>query len=182
MPFLKKIIFIGGIHGVGKTTICNEIVSTYSLDFYSASDIIANAKKEQFSSSKLIPDIEDNQFHLINGIKSTKSIHQYSILDGHFCLINDKREVSKIPKFVFDEIQPVALIIVIDEINTILKQLEKRDSNTYDTLFLEKFQYEELEYSKILANRLNIPLQIYNQAIDSRSLLHEFITKLGVGK
>lgn len=179
---MKKLIFIGGIHGVGKTTICNEIVSTYSLDFYSASDIIANSKKEQFSSSKLIPDIEDNQFYLIDGIKNTKSVHQYSLLDGHLCLINDKREVSKIPEFVFDEIHPVALIIVIDEISTILKRLEKRDSNTYDSLFLEKFQNEELEYSRTLANRLNIPLQIYNQAIDSRNLLHEFITKLGVGK
>ena len=60
MELTKNIIFIGGIHGVGKGTVCKEIASKTDLIHITASEIL---KWNEISSS-------DNKF--VNNISSTQ--------------------------------------------------------------------------------------------------------------
>ncbi|KIL39596.1 hypothetical protein SD70_18880 [Gordoniibacillus kamchatkensis] len=179
---MNNIIFIGGVHGVGKTTICNELVSTHQIPAYSASRIISELKNQNFPQDKLIPDIDINQALLIEGLKDVKAREKAFILDGHFCLINEKRTVSKIPETVFQQIKPIACIVVSDAVNNIVERLKMRDSIHYEPAFIENFQDEEINHAVFLANNLNIPYYIYNQSLNSAAHLHKFITGLGVLK
>jgi Archaeal adenylate kinase len=177
---LSELIFIGGIHGVGKTTLCNEIVNIYQIPAFSASRIISELKNQNFPSDKLIPDIDVNQALLIEGLKNTKSKEQLFILDGHFCLINENRSISKIPETVFQQIGPTACIVVIDNVNSIIRRLKTRDNIDYEPAFIKHFQDEEINHAISLANTLNIPYHIYDQSTKSTVQLHSFITVLGV--
>ena len=54
-------IFISGVHGVGKTYFCNKVSQELGIKTYSASMLITEKKKKDFSADKLIPDIDVNQ-------------------------------------------------------------------------------------------------------------------------
>lgn len=179
---MNNLIFIGGVHGVGKTAICNELVSTYQIPAYSASSIISELKNQNFPSDKLIPDIDVNQALLIEGLKGVKAMEKAFILDGHFCLINEKRTISKIAETVFQEIKPIACIVVTDIVNNIVERLKMRDSVDYEPSFIEHFQNEEINHAVFLARKLNIPHYNYNHSLNSEAQLHNFITGLGVIK
>lgn len=73
----KNIIFIGGIHGVGKGKICKEISLYTGLTHFTASQIL---KWEEISEegNKLVENISSTQDRLIKGLKNLiKSIKIY---------------------------------------------------------------------------------------------------------
>ncbi|WP_295362579.1 hypothetical protein [uncultured Pseudoramibacter sp.] len=57
-------IFISGIHAVGKGYFCGLVKKELGIEAYSASDLIAKARNAGFSSDKLVADIEENQQYL----------------------------------------------------------------------------------------------------------------------
>ena len=52
-------IFISGIHGVGKSFFCKMVKEKTGIDAYSASDLIAQKKAIGFKNDKLISDIDE---------------------------------------------------------------------------------------------------------------------------
>ena len=58
-------IFISGVHGVGKSYFCNIVKDRTGIESYSASKLITERKKQGFPASKLIPDIDENQQYLL---------------------------------------------------------------------------------------------------------------------
>lgn len=179
---MNQLIFIGGVHGVGKTTISNDLVARYQIPAYSASRIISDLKNQNLPSDKLIPDIDVNQALLIEGLRKVKPIEEFFILDGHFCLINENRTISKISETVFQELEPIAFIVVTDTVNSIGERLKKRDTIHYPLDFIKQFQEEEIKHAIFLAHKLNIEYFIFNQSSNSLAELHNFITGLGVIK
>lgn len=156
MELVKNIIFIGGIHGVGKGTICNEIASRTDLIHLTASQIL---KWEEISDSdnKLVKNITSTQDRLMKGLKKIIKKDKKYILDGHFCLLNSNEVPSRINQDTFDQIYPKAIAIVIDDVEKIAKRLEVRDGKIYDTNVLNQLQQMETEYAKYLSNKYSIP-------------------------
>lgn len=101
----RNIIFIGGIHGVGKGTICKEISSNTGLIHFTASEIL---KWEEISErgNKFVGNIASTQGRLINGLKKLIKNNKKYILDGHFCLLNSDGIPSRIDEVTFDQINP----------------------------------------------------------------------------
>lgn len=166
---MKNIIFIGGIHGAGKGTICKEIISKTNLIHLTASEVL---KWNEISSSKnkLVNDISSSQQRLIFGLKNLIKKDKNYLLDGHFCLLNSFGIPTKIDEETFSNINPKAIAVVIDYIENIAKRLEKRDNKKYDFRLLEKLQKMEIEYAKYISIKLSIPyLEIKND--DFTSLL-----------
>lgn len=177
---MSNLIFIGGVHGVGKTTICSELTANYHIPVYSASKIISELKNQNLPSNKLIPDVDVNQTLLIEGLKSVRTTEETFILDGHFCLINEKRTITKIAESIFQRIEPNACIVVTDSVDNIAERLKARDHIDYEQSFIKFFQDEEMNHAIFLSNNLNIPCYVYNQSLNSPDQLYNFITGLGV--
>ena len=167
---MSNIIFIGGIHGVGKGTICKEIASKTDLIHITASEIL---KWNEISSSdnKLVNNISSTQERLINGLKSLIKNDKRYLLDGHFCLLNSNGIPCKIDEDTFDSINPKIISIVIDDIGKIVDRLEKRDNKKYDIKILDELQKMEIEYAIYLSKKYSIPyIEIKNN--DYKSLLN----------
>jgi len=154
---MNKIIFIGGIHGSGKGTICNQISKEFEIPHFSCSQLL---KWEEISSrsNKKVDDFEVTQDRLLNGIRSNISPDKLTLLDGHFCLLNREGIPEKIEEQTFIDINPILIAIVTEDVNTIHERLEYRDGNTYDLNILDKMQQLEYSQAKIVSSLLTIPL------------------------
>lgn len=102
MEIKKNIIFVGGIHGVGKTTICNNLSNELSIEHYSSSNLISMLDSERIKQDKRVEDIQDNQNMLLEAIKYFLDKDTFYLLDGHFCLINSDNIIQKVPVKVFE--------------------------------------------------------------------------------
>lgn len=90
-------IFVSGIHGVGKTYFCNMVKDKLGINNYSASQLIAGRREKGFSADKFVSDIDDNQVLLLNAINELRQTGEEFILDGHFCLLNEEGVITRIP-------------------------------------------------------------------------------------
>lgn len=170
---MKNIIFIGGIHGVGKGTLCKEIALHTDLIHITASEVL---KWNEISSSdnKLVENLSSTQERLINGLeKLIKNENQY-LLDGHFCFLNSRGIPCRIDVETFDSINPKIISIVIDDVEKIVERLEKRDSIKYDKKILNELQEMEIEYAKYLSKRYSVPY-IEIKDSDYKSLLNNIL-------
>lgn len=153
---MDNLVFIGGIHGVGKSTICKKICVETNLIHITASDVLKWDELSKPDNKKAI-NIKDTQERLIGGLNRIIDNRTY-LLDGHFCLFNAKGEVERIPKETFEKINPMLVAIVIDDVEQIQERINKKDNRLYDIETLEKMQITEIEYSKYIALVLNVPL------------------------
>lgn len=66
-------IFISGVHGVGKSYFCDMVKAATGIESYSASTLITQKKHSGFAKDKLIPDIDDNQQYLLQAVNELKA-------------------------------------------------------------------------------------------------------------
>lgn len=156
MKLFENIYFIGGIHGVGKGTICKEIAYKTGLIHITASQVL---KWEEISDNdnKLVKNINSSQDRLIKGLKNLIKKDKIYLLDGHYCLLNSDGIPSRIDEDTFDQINPKAITIVIDDAEEIAKRLESRDGKIYSIKILSDLQQMEIEYAKYLSDKYSIP-------------------------
>jgi adenylate kinase len=152
----RNIIFIGGIHGVGKGTICKDISLNTGLIHLTASQIL---KWEEISEegNKLVENISSTQGKLVKGLKNIIKKDKKYIIDGHFCLLVSNGIPSRIDEDTFDQINPKIIAIVIDDVEKIAKRLEARDNKIYDVKVLNELQLMEIEYAKFLSDKYLVP-------------------------
>lgn len=171
MKLFENIYFIGGIHGVGKGTICKEIADKTGLIHITASQVL---KWEEISDNdnKLVKNINSSQGRLIKALKNLIKKDKIYLLDGHYCLLNSDGIPSRIDEDTFDQINPKAITIVIDDVEEISKRLKSRDGKTYNIKILNDLQEMEIEYAKYLSDKYSIPyIEIkegnYNQLMEN---------------
>lgn len=174
---MRSIIFIGGIHGVGKTFFCNEISTKYNLLHFSASDLISKGKDEKFPKNKKIANIDQNQDILISSIKTLTPINTPFLLDGHFCLLDLSGRITRVPVATFSNLALKGILVLTDSVEQIQHRLHKRDSSVHDIKLLKAFQKEELNYSREISEVLNIPYLVYKKNENSNSY-NEFLNFL----
>ncbi len=167
----SNIIFLGGIHGVGKGKICLDICQKYDLKYLSASQII---KWEEISKkhNKEVKDINFTQSRLIQGLRQTVTPSEQYILDGHFCLFNKDGVPTKINSDVFQVIKPSAFCIKTEEIEVIADRLSRRDRKDYNISTLHKMQDLEIERASFLSKELKVPLFTITQDIPDSLIQH----------
>jgi adenylate kinase len=160
-------IFVAGIHGVGKTFFCTQFSKDIGRIHYSSSDLISEQKSEIKTNNKKITQITKNQDFLFEALKKIDTTN--SVLDGHFCLLNKNSEITRIPEGTFLRLLPEIIIVLTDTIDTIHQKLINRDQQSYDKGLLEQFQQEEIKYGLEISKLLNIPFHLF----DTKSNLEE---------
>lgn len=160
---LNNIAFIGGIHGVGKSTICRQICDEVKLEYLSASELIKWKDINEDVQNKKVKNIPATQDRLIIGLANTVQKNKSYLLDGHYCLLNCENEIVNIPLDTFKSINPISLNIILGDINEIRDRLEKRDNRPYDQELLTRMQESELNYARHLSKTLGVTLTIGTQ-------------------
>jgi len=157
---LSNVVFIGGVHGVGKSTICQHICRELNMEYLSASELLKWKDINEDEKNKKVEDIPFTQNRLITGLKNILQEDKSYLLDGHYCLLNKDNEVENISLDTFKKINPITLILILGNVKEIKKRLENRDNKPYEYELLEHLQNSEFAYAKILSEVLNVPLYI----------------------
>lgn len=157
----KKIVFVAGVHGVGKTTYCKEFSKSLKLPHFSASDIIRSQKASAIqSNTKSVKDTGKNQDLLLQGIESLELKNKEIILDGHFVLLQNN-EIKRLPLSTYQGLRLKKIILLSDAPENIYKRITARDIDSqFSVQLINKMQIAETEYAKEVSQVLDIGLEI----------------------
>lgn len=176
----SNISFIGGIHGVGKSTICKDLCSKLGIEYLSASEVLKWTDINADPRNKKVEDISLTQDRLVNGLLNTIKEDSHYLLDGHYCLFDKGGKVTRVPYSTFESINPVSLYLITGDVNTIKSRIEQRDNSTYAYELLQDMQAQEIAYAEELSIKLNVNL-IVGQEKDYSGIYRKLL-KYGTGK
>jgi adenylate kinase len=166
------VVFVAGVHGVGKTTACAHAANSLGLAHYSASGLIKSEKASAISmGGKAVTDVEGNQSLLIQGVHKVCKQHSESIiLDGHFTLLKPDGEIEAISIDVFRSLLLEGIVVYHDEPEAIAERLKDRDKVASDPVVVDQHQRIELKQAHLVATDLNIPIRVL-KAFDEAGLV-----------
>ncbi|MFW1178373.1 hypothetical protein CGJ15_21455 [Vibrio parahaemolyticus] len=164
-----KLFFISGVHGVGKSTLCQKLNEHVDIPSYSCSDII-KANSEYVETSKVVDKAETNQLALINGLSKLQDSE--ALLDGHFCLIGKDSQIIELDFSVFEQIAPSLIINVVANPQEVHRRLVARDGDSMSQELIEKLQAQETLNAHAFATAYGIPIIDYESGSDVNKLVH----------
>lgn len=167
-------IFISGVHGVGKSFFCNLVKESTGIDCFSASTLIRERKKQGFPADKRVADIDENQLYLLAAVDDLRSNLGEFLLDGHFCLLNTEGVITRISLDTFTTLKPEAIILLTEDPEIIAQRRQARDGVEHKASDIKAFQDEEIKYAKEVAELLHVPLRISTGSSDIENTI-EFI-------
>lgn len=170
-------IFISGVHGVGKTYFCDMVREVLGINAYPASRLIAGKKKAGFDSSKLVSDIDKNQQYLLVAVDELRQKEGNFILDGHFCLLDTSGIVTRISVDTFTSLKPEAIILLTEKPEVISRRRKERDGIDVTPESINAFQTEEQKYAEEVAAQIGAKLFISTGSEDLSTAL-DFIRSL----
>jgi len=176
----SRSIFVGGIHGVGKSTICSDISTELNILHLTASDLIRQYKKESSiqdkDRGKHVGNISKNQDILVSALNNSVVKDDIFILDGHFTILDAQGVVRQVPSSVFSEINPKALFIITEKPEVIQLRLMKRDETVYDLREIGQMQDAELAHAAGVAKETG--LKMYELASSQSTQLRDYIKNI----
>ena len=168
-------IFISGVHGVGKGTVCEKISSHFTYPHYSASSLIKSVKKAEVDKNKIVIDADKNQDYLIIALKRLDVNSDYILVDGHFCL-QGNNVVIEIPLATFEEMGLAAIVLLTDDPTQIHTRLHSRDNASLGVDIIRSLQEKEKERANYVAKKLGIPL--LESKIDDAKAIVEWLASM----
>ena len=124
------VIFIGGVHGVGKTTFSNRVSETLKIPSFTAGDLIRAHRARPVTQDKRVGDISGNQDALVEAVRLI-STGSPILLDGHYCLLDANGEISEVPLRTFQQLTLCLSLVIRDDPDLIRDRLQRRDSRDY---------------------------------------------------
>ncbi len=166
------VFFVGGVHGVGKSSCCSRVAEKTGLHWFTASSVIKAEKESAIDEkSKSVLNVAENQDLLVSGMRKCVGFdNKRVILDGHFTLINSKNEITPIDVEVFRQLGVEGVAIFRDDSRTIYERLDERDGQNWGTARLNEHQAMEIGHGKFVASSLGVPIVLLD-AFDVDGLL-----------
>lgn len=155
-----RIVFLGGVHGVGKSTLA-KLCQDYGITHLRASDLIKTATSDiRFDGKKRVKDIGGNQSLLVSALQSRTAAGGNFLLDGHFTLFSADGKIEKIPVETYSAINPSGLAVLIDKPEAIASRINSRDKTGHDAEKLAAMQEQEVEHAHAVGQALKISVSI----------------------
>ena len=164
-------IFISGVHGVGKSYFCNMVKKRLGIETYSASELIADKRKLGFNKDKLVSNAEDNQHYLLTAIDELREKSKDFIIDGHFCLLDTYGRVKRLGIDVFVNLCPDTIVLLMEKPEIICHRRKERDSIDISIESVNEFQTEEKKYAEEIAMLVGAKLYISSGAEDLERII-----------
>lgn len=117
---------------------------------------------ETGTGSKSVPNVEHNQTLLLQGMAAYKARPRPSahaiLLDGHFSLLSPSGAVVDVAVEVFNELQPIAILLVEARTETVRRRLRERDGNAPNNATLRALALRERARAMDVQDALRVPL------------------------
>lgn len=123
----KSVIFVAGVYGVGKSTLCNKLENHLKIPAFSSGDLISKINGEVYGRNKVVKDKEANQNVLISAVEERLKEFSIILLAGHFCIFNTKNEIDILPEFVYKRLHLSKIVLLEAENTRIINNLQNRD-------------------------------------------------------
>ncbi len=150
------LIFLSGIHGVGKTYVGTRVAKQLRFEYATASELIRNELKEQsWTENKCVSSIDKNQEALISSVKRIRSQGEDLILDGHFVLRNKAGQVVPLGQDIFECLN-LDQVILIEADSTIVEQRLKERGTPFSIEIIKELAENELITAQEICNKLAI--------------------------
>ncbi len=165
------VIFIGGVHAVGKTTACEFLQTELDLECHSASALIKLEKASAIPEiGKIVSDIPSNQDLLTRSVECISQRKNAPIvLDGHFTLPNVCDKIEEIEIDVFKALDIKCIIIFHDNPEAIASRFRGRDGEGRSVALIRQHQESEIAHAQSVARKLKIPIHLL-KSFDAQGL------------
>lgn len=162
----KKILFVAGVYGVGKTTLCEIISQSFNIPSFSASKLISEKNNEVYGDNKYVKDSNRNQDILIEQVN--KINEDSFILNGHFCLKAKNEKIILLEEDVFNRLSLNMILLLSADSYIIKNNLFKRDNVYYDIEYIDNFLRNEDKQADRVSKLYDIPLIKYHMKFDGQ--------------
>lgn len=125
------IIFVAGIYGVGKSTLCERLSISIGIPCYSAGDLISAINGEIYGRNKTVVNKEKNQDILVTAVNERLQKDKTFILAGHFCIFDKSFNVERLPESVFSLMSISKVVLLESDVTKVCENLRYRDSRCY---------------------------------------------------
>lgn len=165
-----KVIFVAGIHAVGKSSSCKLLSGETGIPHFTASQIIREQQQSAISEkSKLVADVVENQRLLIQGV-SRLLMEGNFLLDGHFTMRRKADGgIEAIHIDVFSELSIGGVILFIDQPEEIAKRMYSRDGVSLPVYEFHEHQEAEILHAQHVTSALGLPLVVL-KAFDTQGM------------
>ena len=169
----SSLIFVGGIHGVGKTTICKKVFAPLGYRCITASSLIS-AYGLSSDKKKRVDNVSDNQRAIIEQLAIENKKYCRLLLDGHYTLINSQGQIEPINLSIFQKMNPSQLMLIKGEPMETARRLTIRDGKKWNQAFIKAFQKAEEKHARYVSNVIGIPLQIFDNVVSPAKIAKSF--------
>jgi len=163
---MKGVVFVAGVYGVGKSTMCDRLSEMLGVTAYSAGDLISECNKELYGKNKKVKDKDGNQNILIDSVKYKLQENETLILAGHFCILGNDNQPDILPEFVYEKLMISSIILLETSVQNITKHLEQRDGKEYSSDLIKEFIMLERKQAEKISQKIQVPLIIHEMNFD----------------
>ncbi len=163
-------IFIAGVYGTGKSTICSALAERLHIPAFSASDLISVINGEQYGANKAVVDKDNNQVLLATRVQKLNSKNRQIILAGHFCIFDARYDVEVLPESVYPALNITQIVLLEAEVQNIISNLRHRNGKDYSEKSVTALIEKEREQSERTSKQLKCPRYIYKMTFSDRDL------------
>lgn len=154
------IIFVAGVHGVGKTYLATPTAKQLGIKHATASQLIKEERgTKSWSENKRVDEVHDNQTALISALKKLQEKGESLLLDGHFVLRDETSIPITIDIEVFKALQIDAVILLEGDADTISERLSARGDQSWTSENLCSFASSELAHAIFVTSSLGLPIK-----------------------
>lgn len=172
-----SVIFLAGVHGVGKGYLGSPVAKLLEMDHCTASHLIREEKgRATWGKDKLVAEVEDNQLALIRAVTRRHEAGQKMLLDGHFVLRSASGNLVRLSKEVFSGLHLSGVILLTEDAATIESRLAGRDSVSPSAASIAELANAEVAHAQHVCRALQIPLTVIQSP--NETTLTDAITQL----
>lgn len=165
------IVFVGGVHGVGKSTCCQQVAGRAGMQWLTASALIKAERQSVIAvGSKAVIDPVGNQELLLRGAHNCmRPDQERALLDGHFTLLSVDGEIVAVDIDVFVRLGLERIIVIQGDAAAICSRLRERDGQDWSISKISAHQDAEIDQAHAVATNLRIPILLID-AFDANCL------------
>jgi adenylate kinase len=153
-----SVIFLAGVHGVGKGFLGAPVASSMGVAHLTASQLIREEKGQAtWGLDKKTSDLDDNQLALIRAVAQRRLTHPSILLDGHFVLRDAQGVLTPLATSVFKELHLTGVILLTEDESIIASRLALRDKGTPDFQAISELAAAELKHAQAVCTELKLP-------------------------